>query len=322
MWSAVKYIVPALASIAPAFGATNLDYPARPVRIIVGFPAGSGTDMLARFIGGRLTERLGRQIVVDNRPGANGIIATDLTAHAAPDGYTLQFMSISHTMNAAVYGKLPFDPVKSFTPVMTLAAGPLVLVASPAFPAGGVQGLIDLARAKPNTITYAVSGTGGINHFAGALFSRIAGVRLVNVPYKGGPQALTDLVSGQVQVMFGTAAITLSQVRAGRLKALGVSSAKRTPLLPDVPTIAESGAPGYEMSIWWGVLAPAGVPAAVVAKLNAEISHVLGQQESAQRLAADGAAPSPSGSAEFGRLLVTEVEKWRRVAREAGIKAE
>jgi tripartite-type tricarboxylate transporter receptor subunit TctC len=232
------------------------------------------------------------------------------------------FISISHTMNAAVYHRLPFDPVKSFTPVTTLAAGPLVLVANPAFSAGSVQGLIDLARAKPNTITYAVSGTGGINHFAGALFSRIAGVRLVNVPYKGGPQALTDLMSGQVQVMFGTAAITLSHVKSGRLKALGVSSAKRTLLLPEVPTIAESGAPGYEISIWWGVLAPAGVPAVIVAKLNAEIGQVLGQPESAQRLAADGAVPSPSGSAEFGRMLAAEVEKWQRVAREAGIEGQ
>ncbi len=309
-----------LALSASTHGAT--DYPVRPVRIVVGFPAGSGTDMLARFIGAKLTERLGKQIVVDNRPGANGIIAAELTARALPDGHTLQFMSISHTMNAAVYNKLPYDTVKSFTPVMTLATGPLVLVANPAFPAGGVQGLIDLARAKPNTVTYAVSGTGGVNHFAGALFSRIAGVRLVNVPYKGGPQALTDLVSGQVQVMFGTAAITLSQVRTGRLKALGVSSAKRTPLLPEVPTIAESGVPGYEMNIWWGVLAPVGLPAAIVARLNTEIGQILGQPESAQRLAAEGAVPSASSSAEFGRMLAAEVEKWRRVAREADIKVE
>jgi tripartite-type tricarboxylate transporter receptor subunit TctC len=322
MRSAVCCTVLALAVSAPAFSAAGPDYPVRPVRIIVGFPAGSGTDMLARFVGAKLTERLGKQIVVDNRPGANGIIAAELTARAIPDGHTLQFMSISHTMNAAVYHKLPYDTVKSFTPVMTLATGPLVLVANPAFPAGGVQGLIDLARAKPNTVTYAVSGTGGVNHFAGALFSRIAGVRLVDVPYKGGPQALTDLVSGQVQVMFGTAAITLSQVRTGRLKALGVSSAKRTPLLPEVPTIAESGAPGYEMSIWWGVLAPVGLPDAIVARLNTEIGQVLGQPESAQRLAAEGAMPSASGSAEFGRMLAAEVEKWRRVAREADIKVE
>ncbi|HKU70152.1 MAG TPA: tripartite tricarboxylate transporter substrate-binding protein, partial [Burkholderiales bacterium] len=159
----------ALVACSSAYAA---DYPERPVRIIVPFPAGSGTDMLARFIGTKLVDRLGKPVVVDNRPGANGIIATDLTAHAAPDGYTLQFMSVSHTMNAAVYSKLPFDPVKSFTPIMRLASGPLVLVANPAFPASGVKGLIDLARAKPDTISYAVSGTGGINHFAGALFSR------------------------------------------------------------------------------------------------------------------------------------------------------
>ena len=296
-------------------------YPARPIRIIVGFPAGSGTDMLARFVGGKLTERIAQQIVVDNRPGANGIIASELTAKAAPDGYTVQFMSTSHTMNAAVY-KLPFDPVRSFTPVMMLGAGPLVLVAHPAFPAGNARGLIDLATAKPNTITYAISGTGGVNHFAGALFARLTGVQLINVPYKGGPQALTDLIGGQVQVMFGTAAITLVQVRAGRVKALGVSSAQRTLLLPEVPTIAESGAPGYAMNIWWGVLAPAGMPAALVTKLNTEIGAILAQPESAQRLAAEGAAPSPLAGTAFARLLSAEIDKWTRVAREANIRAD
>ena len=277
--------------------------------------------MLARFVGGKLTARFRQQVVVDNRPGANGIIASELTVRAAPDGYTVQFMSTSHTMNAAVY-KLPFDPVQSFTPVMMLGAGPLVLVAHPAFPAGNAQGLIDLANAKPHTITYAISGTGGVNHFAGALFARIAGVQLVNVPYKGGPQALTDLIGGQVQVMFGTAAITLAQVRAGRLKALGVSSAQRTLLLPEVPTIAESGAPGYAMNIWWGVLAPARMPAAIVAKLDTEIGAILAEPESAQRLAAEGAEPSPMAGAAFARLLASEIEKWTRVAREANIKAD
>ena len=306
---------------APVFAATAPAYPFKPIRIIVGFPAGSGTDMLARFVGGKLTERVAQQIVVDNRPGANGIIASEITTKSPPDGYTLQFMSTSHTMNAAVY-KLPFAPVKSFTPVMQLGAGPLVLVSHPAFAATSAKGLIDLAAAKPNTITYAVSGTGGVNHFAGALFSRMANVQLTNVPYKGGPQALTDLIGGQVQVMFGTAAITLAQVRAGRLKALGVSSAKRTPLLPDVPTIAESGVPGYEMSIWWGVLAPPGMPPAVVDKLYKEIAALLGQPESAQRLAAEGAEPSTMPSAAFERLLTAEVNKWQRVARDAGIKVD
>ena len=198
-------------------------YPSRPIRIIVGFPPGSGTDILARFVGGKLTERLGQQVVVDNRSGANGIIAAELTAKAAPDGHTLQFMSTSHTMNAAVY-KLPFDAVKSFTPVGMLASGPLVLVTHPSFPATTVKGLIDLAKAKPNTISYAVSGTGGINHFAGASFSRMAGIQLLDVPYRGGPQALTDLIAGQVQIMFATLAITHRQVKAGKLAALGVST--------------------------------------------------------------------------------------------------
>src|SRR4051812_42257129 len=243
-----------LSVMAPAHSQTAA-YPVKPVRIVVGFPAGSGTDMLARFIGGKFTERVGQQVVVDNRPGANGIIASELVTKAPADGYTVQFISTSHTMNAGVY-KLPFDPVKSFAPVMQLGSGPLVLVAHPGFRPSNAKTLIDLARAEPNTITYAISGTGGVNHFAGALFSRMAGAQLVNVPYKGGPQALTDLIGGQVQVMFGTAAITLAQIRAGRLKALGVSTLKRSPLLPDVPTIAESGLPGYAMSIWWGVLAP------------------------------------------------------------------
>jgi tripartite-type tricarboxylate transporter receptor subunit TctC len=296
-------------------------YPLRPVRVIVGFPPGSGTDMLARFIGGKLTEHLGQQVVVDNRPGANGIIAAELVARAAPDGHTLFAMSSSHTMNAAVY-KLPFDAAKSFTPVAQLAAGPLVLVANMALPANNVKSLIELATAKPNTVTYAVSGTGGVNHFAGGLFARITGVRLVNVPYKGGAQALTDLIGGQVQIMFGTAAITLPQIRAKRMKPLGVSTLQRSALLPEVPTIAESGAPGYEMSIWWGLLGPAGLPAAVVRRLHDDVSAILRQPESARRLEADGAAPASLPSAEFARNLAAEIEKWTRVARDTHIKAD
>jgi tripartite-type tricarboxylate transporter receptor subunit TctC len=311
----------AAADIAGRAADAAVAYPTRPIRIIVGFPPGSGTDMLARFVGSKLTERMKQQVVVDNRPGANGIIASELTVKAAPDGYTLQFMSTSHTMNAAVY-KLPFDAVKSFTPVTMLGAGPLVLVTHPSFPANSVKELIDLARAKPNTITYAVSGTGGINHFAGALFSRTAGIHLMDVPYRGGPQALTDLVGGQVQLMFATLAITHRQVKAGKLKALAVSSVKRTPLLPDVPTIAESGVRAYEMNIWWGVLAPFGVPDAIVVKLTAEIGGVLRDPDSAQQLEAQGAEPSPMPSAQFARVLASEVETWRRVARESNIKAE
>lgn len=296
-------------------------YPTRPVRVVVGFPPGSGTDMITRFLGVKLTERLGQQIVVDNRSGANGIIAAELVSKAAPDGHTLLAMSVSHTMNAAVY-KLPFDAATSFTAVSQLAAGPLMLVAHNGLPANNVRALIDLANAKPGTVTYAISGTGGINHFAGGLFAHSTGVRLVNVPYKGGAQALTDLVSGQVQIMFGTAAITLAPVRAGRLKVLGVSTLKRSPLLPDVPTLAESGAPGYDISSWWGLLGPAGMPAAVQSRLHTEIAAVLAQPDTTKRFDAEGAMPASLAGAAFARLLTTEIDKWKRVARDTGIKVE
>jgi tripartite-type tricarboxylate transporter receptor subunit TctC len=312
-------IVPQLSIAQRDTGGAN--FPNRPVRIIVGFPAGSGTDTLARFIGAKLSDRFGQPVVIDNRVGANGIIAAELTTKAAPDGHTLMFMSTSHTMNAAIY-KLPFDAAASFAPVALLGAGPLALVTNPAFPAANVKSLIELAQAKPKFITYAISGTGGVNHFAGALFARMAGIELVNVPYKGGPQAMTDVIAGQVQIMIGTITVSLPQIRAGRLRALGVSTARRTPQLPDVPTIAEAGVTGYELSIWWGVLAPAATPAPVVAQLNAAIGNVLAQADSAKRLELEGAQPATLSSAEFARMLVSEIDKWRRVARESNIKAE
>ncbi len=292
------------------------------MRIIVGFLPASSNDLLARFIGGKLSERLGQQIVVDNRPGANGIIGSELTAKATPDGHTLLLMSTSHTMNAAVHKQLPFDPLRSFTPVAMIGAGPLVLVSHPSYAAANAKGLIELANAKPGTITYSSAGTGGINHFAGALFARVAGVQLVHVPYKGGAPALTDVMAGQVQIMFGSMPLTLNQIRAGKIKALGVTSAKRAPLLPAVPAIAESGAPGYEISTWWGIIAPAGVPPTIVARLNTEIAAILGERDSAQRLESEGAEPWPLSSAAFGRVLAAEIDKWARVAREANIRAE
>ena len=302
--------------------AQQIAYPTRPVRVIVGFTPASSQDILARFVGGKLTERFGQQVVVDNRPGANGAIGSDLAAKATPDGHTLLLTSISHTMNAAVQTKLPFDPVKSFTPIAMLGAGPLVLVASPAFPAASVKALVELAKGKPGTITYSSAGTGGINHFGGALFARTAGIELVHVPYKGGAPALTDVMGGQVQLMFGSMPLTLRQIRAGKVKALGVTSTKRSPQLAEVPSIAEAGVPGYEITTWWGMLAPAGVPSPIVAKLNREISGIVTQPDAVQRLEAEGAAPWPLSSAEFGRVIESELAKWRRVAREANIRSE
>jgi tripartite-type tricarboxylate transporter receptor subunit TctC len=318
----VSYAAASIALVCPIESFAQQSYPTRPIRVIVGFTPASSNDILARFVAGRLAERLGQQVVVDNRPGANGIIGSELAAKATPDGHTLLLMSTSHTMNAAVNNKLPFDPLKSFAPIAMLGAGPLVLVTHPSFPAGSVRALIELAKAKPGSITYASAGTGGINHFGGALFARTAGIELTHVPYKGGAPALTDVIGGQVQLMFGSMPLTLRQIRAGKVKALGVTGVKRSAQLPEAPTIAESGLPGYEISTWWGILAPAGAPGAIVKKLNSEISGIVSQPDSVQRLEAEGAAPWPLSSADFGRVIASELVKWQRVARESGIRAE
>jgi tripartite-type tricarboxylate transporter receptor subunit TctC len=269
-----------------AVNAQQATYPTRPVRIIVGFLPGSSNDTLARFVGLKLGERFGQQIVVDNRPGANGIIGGDLTAKANADGHTL------------------------------------LLMTHPSFAANNVKELIDLAKTKPNALTYSSAGTGGINHFGGALFSRVAGVQLTHVPYKGGAPALTDVMAGQISMMWGTMPLSLTQIRAGKVKALGITSTKRSSLLPSVPTITESGAPGYEITTWWGMLAPAAVPAPIVSKLNTEINSIVTQPDSAQRLAAEGAEPWPLSSAAYANVIQSEIEKWTKVAREAGIRAD
>lgn len=313
---------PALAASAPdaKTGGTSA-FPSRLMRIVAGFPPGSSVDMMGRFIGTNLSERLGQQVLVDNRPGANGILAAELVTKAAPDGHTMLLISISHTMNAAVR-KMPFDPVNSFAPITLLGSGPLVLVVHPSLPANNVKQLIALAAAKPGALNYAVAGSGGINHFGAALFAHMARVKMTVVPYKGGAQALTEVMGGQVELMFGTAALSARQARAGRVRALGVTGTQRSPLLPDVPTIAEAGLPGYEISSWWAMVAPAGTPPAVIGKLNGEIVAILKQPELAQRLEADGAIPASSTPEALGQQLSTEVEKWKQVARDADIKAE
>jgi tripartite-type tricarboxylate transporter receptor subunit TctC len=296
-------------------------YPARPIRIIIGFLPGSSSDVLARFLAHKLTEALGQQVIVDNRAGANGIIAAEMTSKASADGHTLLLVSTSHTMNAA-RPKLPYDPVKSFTPIGTLGMGGLVLVAHPGFAASSVKELIAIARAKPQAVTYAIAGVGGINHFSAALFERITQVQMLPVAYKGGAPALTDVIAGQVNLMFGTQTLAARQVQAGKVKALGVTTAKRSAHLPEVPPIAESGAPGYEIGIWWGLVGPAGVPAPVVSRLAREIDATLKLPETAKRLDADAAEPWLLPPAAFGKHLADEAEKWKRVAREAKIQVE
>ena len=296
-------------------------FPSRPLRIIVGFLPGSSNDLLARLIGQKLGEQYGQQVVVDNRAGANGIIGTELAARASPDGHTLLLMTTSSTMNPAIY-KLNYDPVKSFTPVALLGKGPLALVSNLSFPPRNAHELIALAKSKPGIVSYASAGAGGVNHFGAELFSRIAGIQMTHVPYKGGAPALTDVIAGQVNVLFGTLPLTARQILSGKIKAFGVSSLKRSPLLPDVPPLAEEGVPGYELTNWWGLAVPSGTPPAIVAKLNADVAAIMAAPEFAKRLESEGAELQPMSSATFAKFVSSELDKWQRVAREANIKVQ
>ncbi len=315
------FCVAALPAAMVSAHAQTSSYPSRPIRAISGFPPGSSVDVVGRFVCVKLGERLGQQVVIDNRPGASGTIGADLAARAAPDGYTLFLMSVSQIMSAPVYKNLPFHPVKSFTAITPLAQGPLILATLPSFAPNTVKELIDLAKSKPDAVSYASAGNGSINHYAGALFARATGTQMLHVPHKGGAPAFFAVMGGQVNVMFATLPLSLTQIRAGKVKALGITSAKRSPLVPTVPSIAET-APGYDVSTWWGMVAPAGLPAPILARLNREITGILTQPESAQRLAAEGAEPWPLSSAEYTKVLYAELEKWTRVAQEAGIRAD
>ncbi|MGH8617783.1 MAG: tripartite tricarboxylate transporter substrate binding protein [Burkholderiales bacterium] len=310
-----------MAAIAASPAAAQKDFPNRPLRIILGFPPASSNDILARFLAQKFVERYGQQAIVDNRPGANGIIATELVARANPDGYTMLLITTTYTMNAALY-KLPFDPHKAFIPVNLIGTGPLALVSNLSFPPKNVRELVELAKAKPGTLTYGTAGNGGINHFATEVFARAAGIQLIHVPYKGGAPALTDVIAGQINFMFGTLPLTVRQIQAGKIRGYAVSAGKRTPLLPDVPTLAEAGVPGAEVSTWWGIAVPAGTPDAIVAKLNADITAIVTQPEAAQRLESEGAEPRPLTSAAFSKFVASEMEKWARVAREANIRIQ
>lgn len=307
---------------APAKSASAEGYPAKPIRIVTPFPPGGGLDLMARVIAQWLSDAWGRQVVVDNRPGAGGSIGAAIAAKAAPDGYTLLIVSSAHTVNATLYRKLPYDTLKDFDPVLLVTAVPHLLVVHPSFPASTVKQLIAIAKSRPGQVAYASGGLGSSTHLAGELFRSMAKIKLLHVPYKGTGPSLVDVLSGQVPVTFGTVPSVIQQVKAGKLRALGLTGAKRARLVPDVPTIAEAGVSGYEAATWHGVLVPAGTPAAIVAKLNGEIMRMLNDAEIRARVTRDGLEPLGSTPEQFDAYLRAEVRKWAQVIRTAGIRVE
>jgi tripartite-type tricarboxylate transporter receptor subunit TctC len=312
--------ISALAQITSAgLGAA---YPAKSIRVIVGFPPGSGADITARVIGAKSGEALGQQVIVDNRPGAASNIAAELSAKAPPDGYTLFIGTVANTINATLYSRLPFDFARDFAPVALTTAAPNVLVVHPSVPAKSVKELVALAKSRPGQLNFASSGTGTAPHLSGELFKAMAGVNLVHIPYKGSPPAVTDLMAGEVALMFSPSSTVLPHVKSGRLRALAVTTASRLPSLPDLPTVAESGLKGYETITWFGFVTPAKTPPAIITRLNAEIVKVLALPDVRNQFEIQGIATIGGTPERFGDYIREEIAKWAKVIRLAGAKAE
>ena len=298
-------------------------YPSKPIRFIVPFPPGGGTDTNSRALTQRIAKNTGWTFVVDNKPGAGGNIGAEQAAKAPPDGYTLVLGQTSNlAINPALYAKLPYDPLRDLSPVALLVSAPVVLVVNANSKTRSLADLLVAARSDPGGVTYASPGNGTVSHLAGELLQRASGVKLTHVPYKGASQALTDTLGGQVQSFMSSVPSALGQLRGGKLRALAVTSAKRSPELPDVPTIAESGYPGFEANTWYGLLAPAGTPAPIVALLNSEVNRVLATPEVRGRLASEGGDTLGGSPEQFASFLKAEHAKWGRVVRDSGAKAD
>lgn len=297
-------------------------YPQQPVRMVVGFAPGGAPDIIGRIVGRHVSESLGQNVIIDNRPGATGNIGAEIVARAAPDGHTVFMATVSVAISPAFYRELPFDPVRSFAPVSRVAVVPLLLVVHPTLPATSVRELIALAKSKPGVLNYASVGTGSPQHLSGELFNARAGVRIVHVPYKGGGPATAAILAGEAQLFFAGMPAALPHARAGRLRALAVSTARRSPSAPEVSTVAEAGLPGFEADNWHGVLAPAGTPKSIIARLNAELGRTLGNAEVQAQLIKAGAEGVSSSVEEFAAFIRTEKAKWAQVAKMAGVKAQ
>ena len=312
----------AIAAVA-ALAQAQPTYPSKPIRLVVPFPAGGTTDILARAVAQRLTETMGQPVIVDNRAGAGGNIGAELVAKAPPDGYTLLMGTVgTHAINASLYAKMPYDHVRDFAPVILVAGVPNVLVVNPTLPVNSVQELIAYGKANPGKLNFASSGNGTSIHLAAELFKTMTGVQMAHVPYKGSAPALVDLIGGQVQLMFDNLPSALPQIKAGKLKALAVTSAQRSAALPDLPTVAESGLPGFEASSWFGLLTPAGTPKDIIAKLNGEVAKWLATPEAKEKMAAQGAIPAGKSPDDFARHIAAETAKWQKVVKDSGAKVD
>jgi tripartite-type tricarboxylate transporter receptor subunit TctC len=313
----------AAAAMLLAAGAAAAAYPDRPVRLVVPFPAGGGADFMARALAQKLSAQLGQPVVLDHRAGAGGTIAAEVVAGAAPDGYTLLFGTVgTHAINVSLYAKLRYDPVKDFAPVSLTHLAPRVLVVHPSVPAKTVPELIALARAKPGELTFGSAGSGGTNHLSGELFKSMAGIDLVHVPYKGSAPASVDLLGGRITMVFDSIVAWGDHIKTGKVRALGVTSLRRSAALPDVPTIAESGLAGFDVANWLGVLAPAGTPKDAIARLNAEIRIAMADAEMQRQLVAVGIDPTYSTPEAFAELIRAYIPKWAKVVRASGARAD
>jgi tripartite-type tricarboxylate transporter receptor subunit TctC len=310
-----------MASGAAQSQTNKTDYPKRPVRLIVAQSPGGNADFVARLLAGELGKRLGQQFVVDNRPGGSGIIAADVTVHAPADGYTLLLVGSSFGTNPSLR-KLPYDPLKDLAPITLASNAPNILVVNPSLPVFAVKDLVALARAKPGQLNYGSSATGGSTHLAGELFDLMAKTRMIHIPYKGAALALTEVMAGQIQLSFASMPSVMAHVRSGKLRAIAVTSAKRSALMPELPTIAESGLPGFETGAWQGIFAPRATPAAIVGLLNRELVAIVQTPEVRKAYAVEGGEPVGNSPEEFARWLHVEIAKWAKVVKAANIRVE
>ena len=307
--------------LALTAGAAADEYPDKPIRLIIPFPPGGSNDVVGRLVARHLSDQLGQQVYVDNRGGAGGTIGTDIAAKAAPNGYTLLVISLAHAVNPWLY-KLTYDPIKSFAPVAIFGTGTNVLAVNPELPVNSVKELIALAKLKPGELQYASAGIGSFQHLGGELFKLMAGVDIVHVPFRGGGPAMIDVMGGHTKIVFSSLIQTTPHVKSGKLKALATGGAKRNPVLPDVPTIAEAGVPGYEANNWWGMLAPAGTPPAIVEKLNKAVAAALDSPDLLKQFESEGASVEKMTPAEFGKYIEAEMAKWGRVVKQGHIMAQ